>query len=244
MPRSGFTLIELSIVLVIIGLVIGGVTVGQDLIRSAELNSLNSDVYKYRVAWETFKLKYDAIPGDMENASAYWPGQSDGNGNGYIIDPEVRHAWAHMSQSGIIPGAYVDAVANYNAGVDSPGTSISGSLWMLNSTVSTTPWGDSVSEELGISRNIMALVEENTLNTAFEDGTGEVLGVEEVSILDKKTDDGLAGSGNFRAASCNNEAASFFDMINDGTANICDVTMDCDYDLSSTALCQFFVTMD
>ena len=76
--KNGFTLLELSIVMVIIGLIIGGITVGQDLIRSAELNSVVTDINKYKTAINTFNLKYNAMPGDMSNATSYWGDQATG----------------------------------------------------------------------------------------------------------------------------------------------------------------------
>lgn len=87
--RQGFTLIELSIVLVIIGLVVGGVLVGQDLIRSAAVRAQLSQIDKYQTAVSTFFGKYNAFPGDMNAAVAaqngFTPragtlGQGDGDG--------------------------------------------------------------------------------------------------------------------------------------------------------------------
>src|ERR1700722_5890685 len=71
-PRSssGFTLIELSIVLVIIGLIVGGILVGQDLIKAAEVRAQLSQIEKYNSAVNTFRAKFNAIPGDMAIATA------------------------------------------------------------------------------------------------------------------------------------------------------------------------------
>ncbi len=66
----GFTLIELSIVLVIIGLIVGGVLVGQDLIAAAEVRAQISQIEKYNTAVNTFHNKYSGIPGDLAVASA------------------------------------------------------------------------------------------------------------------------------------------------------------------------------
>jgi len=88
--KSGFTLIELSIVLVIIGLIIGGVLVGQDLVRAAGVRATISQVEKYRTAVNTFYGKYGALPGDLNAQVAtqfgftprgVYVGQGDGNGS-------------------------------------------------------------------------------------------------------------------------------------------------------------------
>jgi len=63
--QRGFTLIELSIVLVIIGLVAGGVLVGRDLIKASEIRATISQKIRYDTAVNTFKLKYNGLPGDL-----------------------------------------------------------------------------------------------------------------------------------------------------------------------------------
>jgi prepilin-type N-terminal cleavage/methylation domain-containing protein len=68
--RSGFTLIELSIVLVIIGLVVGGVLAGRELIKAAEIRGMVAQIEQYRTAVGTFKGKYGSLPGDISNAKA------------------------------------------------------------------------------------------------------------------------------------------------------------------------------
>ena len=69
---SAFTLIELSIVLVIIGLIVGGVLVGQDLIVAAKNRALLSQVEEIDTAINTFRLKYNGLPGDLNNAESFW----------------------------------------------------------------------------------------------------------------------------------------------------------------------------
>ena len=68
--RSGFTLVELAIVLVIIGLLVGGVLVGQDLIKAATIRSTVSDIEKSNAAATTFRTKYSGLPGDLLSTRA------------------------------------------------------------------------------------------------------------------------------------------------------------------------------
>jgi prepilin-type N-terminal cleavage/methylation domain-containing protein len=87
--RSGFTLIELSIVLVVIGLLAGSVLVGLDLIRAAEVRATITQIEKFNTAVNTFYSKYGYLPGDINAQAAAqfgftprgsWLGQGDGNG--------------------------------------------------------------------------------------------------------------------------------------------------------------------
>ena len=121
----GFTLIELSIVLVIIGLIAGGVLVGQDLIRAAGVRAQISQIEKYNTAANTFRGKYDALPGDMNKTAAAQFGfvartgiLGDGDGNGLIAgtnggnafgtyqNSESLYFWADLSQVGLIEGSF------------------------------------------------------------------------------------------------------------------------------------------
>jgi prepilin-type N-terminal cleavage/methylation domain-containing protein len=81
--KAGFTLVELAIVLVIIGLVVGGVLVGKDLIRAAENRSFVGQLETYNAAANTFKTKYNCVPGDCPTATAYGF-SNNGNGNGMV----------------------------------------------------------------------------------------------------------------------------------------------------------------
>lgn len=78
----GFSLVELSIVLVILGLLTGGILGGQALIRAAELRSVSSDYSRYVTAAQTFRSKYLALPGDMANATRFWGAQAGGTADG------------------------------------------------------------------------------------------------------------------------------------------------------------------
>ena len=70
--KGAFTLIELSIVLVIIGLLAAGVLTGKDLIKAAEIRATISDLEKFKTAVATFMLKYNCLPGDCQNATDYF----------------------------------------------------------------------------------------------------------------------------------------------------------------------------
>ncbi len=92
--RYGFTLIELSLVLVIIGLLVGGVLVGRDLIETASLRAYISQIQKYNAAVNAFKLKYNCVPGDCASASSYSLG-SNGNGNSMITGVITEPSWSN-----------------------------------------------------------------------------------------------------------------------------------------------------
>lgn len=105
--KKGFTLVELSIVLVIIGLLIGGILVGQSLISSAEINKEVRRLSQYVIAIEQFKQKFKQDAGDTNLFSN--PGNNNGDVDGaFGVCParnyEIYAAWSHLTQSGMLTG--------------------------------------------------------------------------------------------------------------------------------------------
>jgi len=123
--QQGFTLIELSIVLVIIGLIVGGILVGQDMIKAAEIRATVAQVEKYNSAVNTFVSKFNAMPGDItsekavafglfsETTLAGTAGHQDGNGlieggaaAGTNPVGETISFWRHMSDANLVDGNF------------------------------------------------------------------------------------------------------------------------------------------
>lgn len=116
----GFTLVELSIVIIIIGFLIAGISGGSSLIKTSKLSAIISDIKSIDSVTRQFKYTYGELPGDITNATSYF-GTTDkngftitnGNGDGYIGNPlgtqdtpEGLAAPQQLALTGLIPGIF------------------------------------------------------------------------------------------------------------------------------------------
>ena len=95
----GFTLVEIAIVLVIIGLLLGGILKGQELINNAKVRAIADRQNSLKVAWFAFVDRFAALPGDYQQAQIYITGASNGDGNGTLLSTEAPLALQHMSSA-------------------------------------------------------------------------------------------------------------------------------------------------
>jgi hypothetical protein len=137
-----FTLLELSITLIIISLLAGGILAARHLIRATEIQSISSEFVQYRDAAQAFRTQYRELPGDMPNADSYWPASAgNGDGDGKITRDnfsaqleEMFLFWQHLSLAGLISGQYTGiagAASDFHhiAGENAPAGSIKNSGW-------------------------------------------------------------------------------------------------------------------
>ncbi len=148
--QRGFTLVEIAIVLVIIGLLLGGILKGQELIISARVRNMADQSSGVQAAYYGFVDRYRKIPGDMKKetvcstlGSVALPNCKDigGNGDGRIVDyPEASAVWAHLAAAGFIQGSYnsiTSTAANdpaYVAGTHAPTNVFGGRLILHRGT--------------------------------------------------------------------------------------------------------------
>ncbi len=121
--QSGFTLIEIAIVLVIIGLLLGGILKGQELITQGRIRNVGNDFQSMTAAINLYQDRYRALPGDDLGAAARWTATgsttTSGNGDGMIgtgtagtpaynsatPGDESRLFWQHLRLAGLVGGA-------------------------------------------------------------------------------------------------------------------------------------------
>lgn len=217
--RSGFTLLEISIVLIIIGIITGSIYVGQHLYRSAQLHTALTEMESMRKAVEIFREKYNALPGDMPNATSLWGtdpggcpntasntvkktetcnGDGDGNITVYLNSAtryEAFRAFQHLSNAELIEGSY---------------SGVSGPLWEFHAMIDVNvpkSWlsgaGYTLYSATGAQANPNYFNREHKHILAFgaqsaTDATiGPIVTAQEALIMDQKIDDGKPGTGRF-----------------------------------------------
>ena len=187
--QRGFTLVEIAIVLVIIGLLLGGILKGQELINSARVRNLADTATGVQAAYYGFIDRYRRVPGDWNATGATQAIgvtiNDGGNNNGQIdngtttIDwTEPNAMWVQLAAAGFIQGAY-------NGGT-------------------TPPTNDNGVAPLNAFNNVMALGRTNDFLSSPSFRLHLVMGrgipVDVMRELDLKIDDGFPTTGELRAA--------------------------------------------
>ena len=213
--RSAFSLIELSIVLIVIGLLIAGITGGASLIKSSELRSVMGEARGYAVSVNAFYSQFNALPGDYGTAVA----SSDvvGNGNGQIehsssvtaplLVAEGVEAWRDLKTIGAIDSTLTYVVGGASNVVPAqavttniPASKIKSSGWAFDSGTGTA----TASANLQTGQNVVVLTAGVTANTAGNSvvngvtvAVGAILPTDALAV-DSKIDDGSPILGKVR----------------------------------------------
>jgi len=181
--QMGFTLVEIAIVLVIVGLLIGGVLKGQEMITNAKLKRIESDNAGLLAALYSYQDRYLQLPGDDDQASTrfsvYSSTAADGDGDGVIGDGtdwldstawiqgatgETTKFFGHLRASGLIAGGAED--------ISRPTNAFGG--------------------QIGIQEGSLGMVGQITVFGNIDGGIA--------SILDGRMDDGISNTGRVRSA--------------------------------------------
>lgn len=215
---KGFTLIELSIVLTIIALLAGGLLVGMDMISQAKLRNVAMEKEKYVSAISEFDQKYQGLPGDLYNATSFWPVAAscgwaasanntvcNGNGDRKIAATisthgfEAHRAWRQLALAELIDGQYTGQFTNPSPSAVVPGTrtpqtdyseNIGWNIYFVGIRSSDANFFN------GDYNHILYLGRSSLDDTAANKGGMEL---NDIIELDEKFDDGLPVTGNIRS---------------------------------------------
>ncbi|MFO1243001.1 MAG: prepilin-type N-terminal cleavage/methylation domain-containing protein [Rickettsiales bacterium] len=245
---DGFTLVELSIVIIIIALLAGGVVAGQSLLKASDNRTVYTKATEYISAINQFSEKYQGLPGDLYNATSIWGAQHatpatcqttassskltcDGDGDGHIGDNAATYyenfrAWQQLQNAGMVEG-------NYN-GISNGAASTN--VAQIDTNVPS-------SSVIGAGYSLLYLnsgaanVYSNTGHMLYFGGEtaditrGAVLTTRDAWAIDKKVDDGEPGLGKVfvndtgllaNCATTNSASTANYDLTNT-TSSACNM---------------------
>lgn len=214
---KGFTLVELAVVMTIVGLLIGSVLKGQEMVNNARVTSVINEVQSYIAAKTAFRDKYSQLPGDMSTATARLTGCSglvpagnwcgNGNGNnlvgqpsidgginqsGTLMQPQVETTlfWTHLSLADLISGISVGDPQDPAWGVTHPDSAFGGGFHIQQKDDNDGGIDDGWGLQLRLQGNIMA----DALDNKFP-----ILSPVRARQIDTKMDDGMPNTGYVQA---------------------------------------------
>ncbi|MES2962227.1 MAG: prepilin-type N-terminal cleavage/methylation domain-containing protein [Pseudomonadota bacterium] len=211
--KSAFSLIELSIVLIIIGLLIAGVTGGASLIKSSQLRSVMGEARGYAVAVNAFYSQFNGLPGDFPTAiGSTVGGDNDGTIEYYaaatLAGSESSNAWAALRTIGAVDSiSLTPVIASTNptfgatSAANAPSSKIQSAGWVFDYRTYTEG-------AVGTAANQNVVILTATITgTAGANATTPILGTN-ISVaaipgsdalsIDSKIDDGKANAGKVR----------------------------------------------
>ena len=199
--EKGFTLVELAVVMIIIGVLIGGVLKGQEMITNARVTTTAAELESFQAAMNAFQDKYNSFPGDMASASTRIAGcatqvlcnTESGNGNGRLetgLDDatadEALEFFGQLAAAGYISGVSGNAAA-FAAGVTNPNGKLPSTIYKVADAAD----GVGNFTYASTSRHYIIL-DGITDRTAASSGRLDNL---QASTIDRKLDDGNPQSG-------------------------------------------------
>ncbi len=223
MSNRGFTLVELSVVMIVIAAIVSAIFLASNIIMQAKVRRLVIEMNQYQTAIDNFRDQYHAVPGDFAQAFNIWGTQCaasaaacNGNGN-HIIEwsnsttgVESLLAWRHLTLAQLIPGSYPGSATvsgQSDIGINIPSSIFSGAGVELY-TQATTPSGNQ-----GLSMQIAGATANSWANSA------NVMTPKEAMAVDIKIDDGVGKTGSIQG-------------FNSGSANTCIGTDNLNYNTS------------
>ncbi len=178
--QAGFTLVEIAIVLVIVGLILGGVLKGQEMISNAKVRNMVDQTTAIQTAVYAFQDRYRALPGDYSAAVVNIPGcAGNGNGNGFVSTNAERGLfWNHLGCAGYITGNFDGAAANNG-------------LTCNATTCPSNAFG-------GVMKYTWGQFGSGSTSNAHELVIGRSIPVDVMAEMDRKVDDSIPDTGSLQ----------------------------------------------